>query len=154
MNGTQFGVQMYQVLAPVLMAALTLVAARLAQLISARVKNEYLRGVLLRLDDAVMTVVREVNQVTVQSIKASSPDGRLDPGVGDTIKATALQTVKAHLGAKGLVELGRVLGLDGKAVDRLIGTRIEATVHDLKARSRVVNGVNKPAAASAEPVLS
>ena len=155
MKGAEIGVQIYQVLAPVLMAVVTWVAAKLAQLINARVKNEYLRGVLIRLDDAVAagavaSVVREVNQVTVESIKSSSADGRLTASARDVIKNAALQTVKAHLGAKGIAELSQILGLDGSAIDRLIGTRIEATVHDLKAQARVTNGVNKPAEASTE----
>lgn len=150
MKGAEIGVQIYQVLAPVLMAVVTWVAAKLAQLINARVKNEYLRGVLIRLDDTVASVVREVNQVTVESIKSSSADGRLTASARDVIKNAALQTVKAHLGAKGIAELSQILGLDGSAIDRLIGTRIEATVHDLKAQARVPNGVNKPAEASTE----
>lgn len=151
MKGAEMGIQIYQVLAPVLMAVVTWVAAKLAQLINARVKNEYLRGVLLRLDDAVASVVREINQVTVASIKSSSADGRLTTSASAVIKNAALQTVKAHLGTKGIAELGRVLGLDTSAVDRLIGTRIEATVHDLKAQTRVVNGVNTPTEAAADP---
>lgn len=151
MKGAEMGIQIYQVLAPVLMAVVTWVAAKLAQLINARVKNEYLRGVLLRLDDAVASVVREINQVTVASIKSSSADGRLTTSAREVIKNAALQTVKAHLGTKGIAELGRVLGLDTLVVDRLIGTRIEATVHDLKAQTRVLNGVNTPTEAAADP---
>jgi hypothetical protein len=142
MSGADIGVQVFQVLSPVVLAVVTWVAAKLAQLINARVKNEYLRGVLVRLDDAVLSVVREINQVTVEAIKSSSVDGRLPPGARETIKTAALNAVKAHLGAKGIAEVARVLGLDGPAVDRLIGTRIEATVNDLKMQKRVLNGVN------------
>lgn len=135
MSGTDIGIQLFKVLSPVLMAVITWVGAKLAQLLSARVKNEYLRGVLVRLDDAVVSVVREVNQVTVEAIKSASVDGRLPAGARETIKNAALNAIKSHLGADGLEELGRVLGLDGPAVDRLIGTRIEATVHSLKAQT-------------------
>jgi hypothetical protein len=38
-----------------LLAALTAVTTKFAELIRARVQNEYLRGLLLRLDDAVLT---------------------------------------------------------------------------------------------------
>jgi hypothetical protein len=58
------------------------------------------------------------------------------------LKRSALTAIKQHLGARGIGELARVLGLDSESVDRMIGTRIEATVHDLK-QARVVNGVNK-----------
>jgi len=141
MSGTDLGIQLFKVLSPVLMAVITWVGAKLAQLLSARVKNEYLRGVLVRLDDAVVSVVREINQVTVEAIKSASVDGRLPAGARDTIKNAALNAIKSHLGAEGLEELGRVLGLDGPAVDRMIGTRIEATVHSLKTQ-RTSNGTS------------
>jgi hypothetical protein len=135
MSGTEIGIEVFKVLSPVLMAVVTWVGAKLAQLLGARVKNEYLRGVLVRLDDTVVSVVREVNQVTVETIKSASVNGRLPPGARDAIKNAAINSVKAHLGIRGLSELGRVLGLDGSAVDRLIGTRIEATVHSIKAQA-------------------
>ena len=89
-----------------------------------------------------MSVVREVNQVTVEAIKSASVDGRLPPGARETIKSAALNAVKSHLGAQGISELGRVLGLDSPAVDRLIGTRIEATVHSLKAQTNNVSNTS------------
>lgn len=152
MSGADIGVQVFQVLSPVVLAVVTWVAAKLAQLINARVKNEYLRGVLVRLDDAVLSVVREINQVTVEAIKSTSVDGRLPPGARETIKTAALNAVKAHLGVKGVAEVARVLGLDGPAVDRLIGTRIEATVNDLKMQKRVLNGVNAHASIPGDAV--
>jgi uncharacterized protein YidB (DUF937 family) len=146
MSGSEIAVQAFRVLSPVLLAAVTWVAAKLAQFINARVQNEYLRGVLVRLDDAVLSVVREVNQVTVDAIKSASIDGRLPAGTRESIKAAAINAVKSHLGAKGLSELARVLGLDNGAVDRLLSTRIEAAVHDIKAQQKkVTNGVNHTA---------
>jgi hypothetical protein len=142
MSGTDIGIQVFKVLSPVLVAVVTWVAAKLAQLLDARVKNEYLRGVLVRLDDAVVSVVREVNQVTVEAIKSASVDGRLPAGARESIKNAALNAVKSHLGTQGLEDLGRILGLDSPAVDRLIGTRIEATVHSLKAQTNHVSNTS------------
>jgi hypothetical protein len=144
MSGTDIGIQVFKVLSPVLMAVVAWVGAKLAQLLDARVKNEYLHGVLVRLDDAVVSVVREVNQVTVEAIKSASVDGRLPSGARETIKNAAMSAIKAHLGVQGLSELGRVLGLDSPAVDRLIGTRIEATVHSLKAQTNSVSNTSSP----------
>ena len=141
MDTTEIAAGIFKMLSPVLLAAMTWVAAKLAQLINARVKNEYLRGVLVRLDDAVLSVVREVHQVTVEALKNATVDGRLPPGARDTVKRAALGAIKSHLGVRGIAQLGKVLGLDGDAVDRLIGTKIEAAVLDLKAQ-RVLNGVN------------
>lgn len=144
MNGSDIGLEVFKVLSPVLLAALTWVAAKLGQLINARVRNEYLRGVLARLDDTVFAVVREVHQVTVDALKAATVDGKLPPSARDTVKQAALNAIKAHLGVRGVAELAKVLGLDGPAVDRLIGTKIEAAVHDIKTQQRMMNGVNHP----------
>lgn len=54
MNVTDIGLKALAALSPLLLALLGLLAAKAAQLINAKVKSEYVRGVLLRLDDAVM----------------------------------------------------------------------------------------------------
>ncbi len=152
MKGTDIAVQVFQLLSPVLLAALTWMAAKVAQLINARVKNEYLRGVLVRLDDTVLAVVREVNQVTVDAIKAASVDGRLPPGAREAVKNAALTAIKSHLGPKGIAEIAKVLGLKTDGLDRLIGTKIEAAVHGLKTEQKVLNGVNHHATSPVDAV--
>jgi hypothetical protein len=139
---TDVGLKVLEILSPVLLAALTWVSAKVAQLISAKVKNEYLRGVLGRLDDAVLAAVREVQQVTVDAIKAASADGKLTPEERARVKQVAIDAVKSHLGAKGLAELARILGLEDGAIDKLLSTRVEAAVHDLKVARAKVNGVS------------
>jgi hypothetical protein len=131
----------FKALSPVLLAAVTWVAARLGQLINARVRNEYLRGVFVRLDDAVLGVVREAHQVTVDALKAATVDGKLPPAARESIKQAALNAVKSQLGTRGLAEVARVLGLGTDSVDRMIGTKIEAAVHDLKVRRVAVGGL-------------
>lgn len=132
MDYGELGLKVLQVLSPILLAALTWVAAKIAQYIQAKVKNEYLRGVLVRLDDAVLAAVREVQQVTVETIKSASADGRLTPDERARVKQAAIASVKSHLGMKGINELAKILGLETGAVDRLLSTRVEAAVHDLK----------------------
>jgi hypothetical protein len=75
MDYGELGLKVFEALSPLLLAALTWVAAKAAQYIAAKVKNEYVRGVLVRLDDAVVAAVREVQQVTVEAIKAGAPTG-------------------------------------------------------------------------------
>jgi hypothetical protein len=150
MNKTDFAFDVFKALSPVLLAAVTWVAARLGQWINARVRNEYLRGVLLRLDDAVLGVVREVHQVTVDALKAATVDGKLPPGARESLKQAALNAIKSHIGPRGVGEMVRVLGLSAEGVDRLIGTKIEATVHDLKTQQRMLNGVHKSPSAAGD----
>lgn len=147
MDKAEFGLKILEVLSPVLLAALTWLAAKVAQLIHAKVKNEYLRGVLVRLDDAVLVAVREVHQVTVEELKAASADGKLTPDERARVKQVAVDAVKSHLGKRGLAELAKVLGLGDGLIDKLLGTRVEAAVHDLKqARANPIGGVSGPGA--------
>ena len=152
MQGTDIATGIFKVLSPVVLAAFTWVAARLGQWINARVKNEYLRGVLARLDDTVVAVVREVHQVTVEALKAATVDGKLPPAACATVKQSAVNAIKSHLGAKGLKDLSSVLGVDAPGIDRLIGTKIEAAVHDVKLQQRVMNGVNHAPSGPADAV--
>lgn len=147
MDYGELGLKVLQVLSPILLAALTWVAAKIAQYIQAKVKNEYLRGVLVRLDDAVLAAVREVQQVTVEAIKSASADGKLTAEERAGVKQAALNSVKSHLGMKGLGELAKVLGLDGGAVERLLSTRVEAAVHDLKVARASSGAATTPGAA-------
>lgn len=132
MDATSIGWKVFQILSPVLLAGLSWLSVKAAQLISAKVKNEYLKGVLVRLDDAVLVAVREVQQVTVDALKAASADGRLTPDERTKVKQAAIDSIKSHLGTKGIAEVARVLGLEDGAVDKLLSTRVEAAVHDLK----------------------
>lgn len=132
MDWNEIGWKIFQALSPLLLAALTWAAAKAAQLIHAKVRAEYLRGVLLRLDDAVLAAVRDVHQVTVEELKAASADGRLTPEERAAVKAKAIEIVRTHLGAKGVTELAKVLGLDDGGLEKVLSTRIEAAVHDLK----------------------
>jgi hypothetical protein len=147
MDKAELGLKLVEVLSPVLLAALTWLAAKVAQLIHAKVKNEYLRGVLVRLDDAVLAAVREVHQVTVEELKARSADGKLTPEERARVKQVAIDAVKSHLGKRGIGELAKVLGLEGGAIDKLLATRVEAAVHDLKrTRASHTNGISGPGA--------
>lgn len=133
------GLKLVEILSPVLLAALTWVAAKVAQLITAKVKHEWVRGVLLRLDDAILNSVREVQQAVVDEIKAGRADGKLTTEERARVKARAIESIRSHLGLKGLAELARVLGLEDGRLDKLLSTRVEAAVHDL--RRSYVNGV-------------
>ena len=96
---------------------------------------------LVRLDDAVLAAVREVQQVTVETIKSASADGKLTAEERAQVKQAAIDAVKSHLGTKGLGELAKILGLEGGAIERLLSTRVEAAVHDLRvARTNGVHG--------------
>jgi hypothetical protein len=127
-----FGFTMLEVLAPIVVAGLTWLSAKLAQLIQAKVKNEYLRGMLVRLDEAVFTAVKDLQQTVVDAIKAATADGKITEVEKQRIKQAAIDNVKSHLGTKGLAELGQILGLTITSVEGLIASKVEAAVHDIR----------------------
>ena len=118
--------------APVLIAFAMWLSARLTALISAKVKAEALRNVLLRLNDTTFSVVREVAQTFVDAQKAGDPDHKLTEDQAKTAKSIALDTLKAHLGETEISEIGKTLGLPTAEVDRYLGTKIEAAVNSTK----------------------
>jgi len=128
-----------QVLSPLLVAALAWAAAKAAELIRSKVANEYLRGTLVRLDNAVLTAVKELQQTVVAEVKAASADGKIDDVERQRIKDAALANVKSYLGPKGLAVLAELLGLSGDTLERYLGSRIEAAVHDLRVVDRAVS---------------
>ena len=135
MDAGDIGLKALEILTPVLIAALTWAAAKLAQLVRAKVKNEYLRGVLVRLDDVVFTAVKDLQQTVVNEIKLASADGKITDAEKRRIKDQAIANAKSHLGTKGIGELAKVLGLDSGAIDGLLSSKVEAAVHDLRRAS-------------------
>lgn len=138
MDKTELALNVSTILLPILMSGLAWLGARAVTLINARVKNEWLKGALVRLDDAVLAVVRELQQTTVDAIKEAAKDGKITDEERARIKDLALASVKSHLGAKGLGELAKVLGLDDGSLGKLISSKIEAAVYAMKLEQTAV----------------
>lgn len=132
MNKAEIALNLWEMLAPAVVAFLGWASIRLANWLKAKTKNEYLSGALVRLNDAVFSAVKEVEQTVVGAIRRAKADGKITDEEKAEIKAKAIAAVKSYLGAKGLLELAKVLGLDGAALDALIGAKIEGAVHDMK----------------------
>lgn len=116
---------------PALFAGIAWLGMRLEAYIRARTKNDYAEGVLVRFQHLLFAVVKELSQTVVDQYKKASEDGKLTSEEKATIKRTAVATLKSYLGATGLAELGKVLGMDGGALDDYLGTAVEAAVLDL-----------------------
>lgn len=127
-------------LSPIFLAALSWLSIQIASFVNARVKNEKVRAGLQRLDDAVFTAVREVEQVLVTSLKTASADGTLTAAERAEVKDAAIKAVRGYMGAKGWLELGSVLGLSNDELERSLAARVEGAVYDLRAHpSRVLS---------------
>lgn len=145
MNTGNIGLEVLQLLSPVFLAALTWAASKLAQLIRAKVKNEDLKGALLRLDDAVLSTVKDLQQTLVEQLKAARADGRITEAEKQQLKNKALAAAKASLGTAGRAEVAKAFGLDADAFDALLSSKLAAAVHDLR-RTAPPSGTAAPAA--------
>ena len=159
MTALDLGLRILVLFSPILLAALAWASARLAQYITAHVKNTYLKNALVRLDDAVFSAVKELEQTVVAEAKATNSDGKLTAADRDRIKRAAMDKVKSYLGMKGLAEIGTILGLSPEGLAGVLGTRIEAAVHDVRAvTNAIASKVPAPVAAalggSAGPLVS
>jgi hypothetical protein len=122
-------------LMPVFMTVASTVAARLAVLVERHSRYERWENAVLRLDSAVGTTVRELEQLHVEAIRRVSPHG-LGIAIQKLLRGAALARVEQHLGLAGLAALEEVLSLDRSAVQRFIHTRIEASVFQLRSLQR------------------
>ncbi|MEO7729620.1 MAG: hypothetical protein ABIY55_01505 [Kofleriaceae bacterium] len=134
MNTNPLACVLLKVLLPLLVVALGWLALKVAQLAMVRTKSEQQRGARLRLDDAVAVAVREVDQMMVDRTKSTNPDGRLMADERSRAKQAAVDSAMWQLGADGVAQIATAFGLPSDAVNRLIGARVEAAVHDLHAR--------------------
>lgn len=108
---------LFELVVPLVFGPLaTWLAVKLGQLITNNVKNTYLQNALLRLDDAVLTAVKEVEQ----SMKGA-PSGEK--------KQAAVAALKTYLGPKGYYVVKHALGLDDDSILDLFGAKVEAAVN-------------------------
>ena len=143
---TVFSFIIFMVLVPFAAAGVHWLGSRAGDLIRAKVDNEALRGVLLRLNDAVITAVKDLEQTLVDEVKLAAEDGRISREERRRIKDKAVRQVKSYLGRTGLKELKDVLGLWDLAVEDFIGSKVEAAVLDLRRAGAPTAPVPAPAA--------
>ncbi len=129
---TVFSFIVFLVLVPLTVMGVSWLGGRAGELIQAKVDNEYLRSALLRLDDAVVTAVKDLQQTLAKEFRALSADGKLSREDRRRLKDTAVRHVKSYLGPTGLKDLAKVLGLWELSIEDFIGSKVEAAVHDMK----------------------
>ena len=138
---SSLGVTAIQVLSPVLIALLGLLAKQLLDLINARIKNESIKGILDRLDQTSLTVVTEVQQTFVDNLDPNAPKESYQKA-----RDSALASLKTLIGPKGLTDIKQVLGIDDDSLQKVLITYIESKVHELKANTPVVVAAPAPVA--------
>ena len=133
----ELGLNILEALSPAILALLGWLGLKLSQWLRAKISNELIGGMLARLNDSVFTAVKAIEQTVVREIKAAkesdSPGGaKITRAEADRVKKAAVDELKSYWGARGLAELGDVLGLTGDGLNKLLESKVEAAVHDLK----------------------
>lgn len=98
------------IVTPLLAVLLLWGSGELIRLVRQNVKNERLRSALERATHLVEVSVAEVEQRFVGSLKEQAADGKLTDYEASIALKNALDTVKSHLGPRGIAELREVIG--------------------------------------------
>ncbi len=142
--------ELLNALAGLVVAVITYAAYALRNLVRSKVANQALARLLMRVDDAVFTAVRETFQVTVDAARAAAGAGGLPADVAKAAKDAAIAKAKSYLGADGLKLLGQVLGLDEAGVGDYLAGKVESAVRveKMTSASAVALVPSRPLAAS------
>lgn len=128
----QTSVQLLPLLGTILLALMSMGAAKLVALIQAKTKNEWLKTALVRATDAVFQAVHFVEQTMAAKLKDAASDGKISAEEGAQLKAAALDAVKSYLGDNGMKELMSILGFDSPSLDKFLSDKIEASISQIK----------------------
>lgn len=125
-----------ETLLPLVAAGAAWLLAQAARWAGHRVKSEYLQHVIDRAAASASLAVATVEQSYVSALRAAkaadSDGGRaITEAEAKEARDRALMAAKSYLGAKGLAELSKVLGLSGSDVDTYLSNRIEASLSGL-----------------------
>lgn len=113
---------------PVMTAGLTVAVAVGTDFIRRKIRNRMVGQAMNLLDQTVMDVVGELNRTVVADLKRAKADGKLTPDEQAQIKHKAVNLVLGRLGRSFVFLLQYSFG----SVIGLIGSKIEAAVHDQK----------------------
>lgn len=143
-----FAFSMYEALAPVIVTLAGWVSLRVSRYMEDKISHDKTRLIMTRLNVSVLEAVLAVHQRQVELLRKfrgldSAAGRRLSEREAAELKESAHAQVMSYWGPKGVKELAKVLGYDPEgtdcqaAISHIISTKIESTLHDIKA-SRVV----------------
>lgn len=128
------GWQIVEWVTPIALALLTWLLSIVARWLMGKTRNEALKALLLRLEDAAALAVQEVEQTFVGDLRKARIDGKLLEDEKQQALTAALTATKRMLGNTGNDEIVRLFGLTPEQVDGFLTSRIEAVLHSLRNR--------------------
>jgi hypothetical protein len=137
-QGWDVGLTVYGLLGGVLTAVIAWALSKLNGLVTAKTKNELVKGALSRFIGSVGDAVAMVNQTLKAEIqkakKPGSPGGaKITESEAALMKTAVLDALKDEYGGMaGISKFLGVLGLSGDATSKKVDTLIEAAVNGQK----------------------
>ena len=113
---------------------LTVIVGYAAKKFNDKTNNEYARGVMQRLGEAIDVGVRYVQTELADDWKAASEDGVITFEEAKKLRDAAWNAAKLHLSEKGLAEVERIVAPD--ELMELVRIMIEAKLHQIKGSSK------------------
>lgn len=116
---------------PALLAGAGWLGKRVDRWLEAKTENEGLESFLLVLNHHALSVVKELMQTLVPEYEAAGKDGKITAEEARRLKSLAIDAVMVRLGLKGQAKAAK-LGFAGNVLLDLVGSQVEAAVHDVK----------------------
>ena len=116
---------------PALLAGAGWIGKRVDRWLEAKTENETLESFLLTLNHHALSVVKELMQTMVPEYQKAGADGKITVEEARRLKGMAVDAVMARLGLKGQAKAAK-LGFVGNILLDLVGSQVEAAVHDVK----------------------
>lgn len=122
----------------VVLAVVTWLGVHAKRWLVAQTNDDRFAAALGKIEDVVRGLVEEAEQTLVAEAKRAAADGKLTRELAVDIRNEVVRRARDHFGAEGMDDLRDALGHAGDAglsiVERMIRTRIEAEVANLKRR--------------------
>jgi hypothetical protein len=126
---------------------LTIALTWLTNWLGKKVKSEHWSGVVMKVDDVAIKIVRDVFQAYVEPLKIANADGKLTEEEKAHAKSLAMAQLKSYFGEKGLKEIASLVSA-GK-LDEYLGVSLESALTNTRNAAKIATGRPKKAATRA-----
>lgn len=121
-----------QIVAPFVAFFLIWLKIKAIQWLNSKIKDQELKNTMNKVNNVIIDVVKEVEQQYASKERVQSIAGVLTPEAASKAKDLAVTTVVDQLGDKGMAEVKKVMDMNDSKANKLISSKIEAMVFDLK----------------------
>ncbi len=125
----EIAAQLLQAFMPAIGIFISYLVLKLTKYVEVKTKDEDLKRAMNQINNIVDDVVKNVERMFVEKQKVSK--NYLTPQEAGTAKGIAINLIRDHLGSS-VDNTKRVLAVDDEQLDKIISTKIEAKLFDIK----------------------